>query len=138
MTHRSALERAVAAFNRGDLDTYLALYGQDIKLHGYTPTPLDGSGARAFYEDIFAAFTDLSLVLDDVICEGDKVVTRYTMTGRHTGSFMGVPASGRNILLPGITILRFADGRCVERWSSADFLGLMTQIGAIPSPAQVE
>jgi predicted ester cyclase len=57
------------------------------------------------------------------------------MTGRHVGEFMGVPATGNDIALPGITILHFDGDRVVERFSQADMLGLMVQMGAIPAPA---
>jgi predicted ester cyclase len=57
------------------------------------------------------------------------------MTGRHVGEFMGVPATGSLIALPGITILHFRGSRCIERFSQADMLGLLIQIGAVPAPA---
>jgi predicted ester cyclase len=57
------------------------------------------------------------------------------MTGHHVDEFMGVPATGTKIMLPGITILHFRDGRCVERFSQADMLGLLIQIGVVPAPA---
>ena len=57
------------------------------------------------------------------------------MSGVHGGEFMGVPATGRPYELNGITILRFDGAQVVERWSSADFLGLLTQLGAIPAMA---
>jgi predicted ester cyclase len=57
------------------------------------------------------------------------------MTGRHVDEFMGVPATGTPIALPGITILHFRASRCVERFSQADMLGLLVQIGAVPAPA---
>ena len=60
---------------------------------------------------------------------------RFTMTGRHVDEFMGVPASGTAIALPGITILHFRGGRVIERFSQADMLGLLIQVGAVPAPA---
>jgi hypothetical protein len=60
---------------------------------------------------------------------------RFTMTGRHVDEFMGVPASGTAIALPGITILHFRGDRVVERFSQADMLGLLIQVGAVPAPA---
>jgi predicted ester cyclase len=57
------------------------------------------------------------------------------MTGRHVGEFMGVPATGTEIALPGITILHFRGDRVIERFSSADMLGLLVQIGAVPAPS---
>jgi predicted ester cyclase len=53
-------------------------------------------------------------------------------TGTHQGELMGVPASGKPIFVRGMTILRFEDDKCVERWSEIDMVGLMAQIGAIP------
>jgi predicted ester cyclase len=54
------------------------------------------------------------------------------MTGTHRGEFMDIPPTGREIGLGGITILRFENGRCVERWSQVDMLGLLAQLGAVP------
>jgi predicted ester cyclase len=56
------------------------------------------------------------------------------MSGIHSGTFLNVPASGRPYVLPGITVLRFAGGKVTERWSSADMLGLLVQVGALPAP----
>jgi predicted ester cyclase len=60
---------------------------------------------------------------------------RFTMSARHVGEFMGVPPTGRDIALPGITTLRFDGDRCVERHTQTDMLGLMVQLGAVPAPA---
>ena len=57
------------------------------------------------------------------------------MHGTHHGEFMGVPATGTQIALAGITILRFEGDQVVERWSQADMLGLLVQLGAVPAPA---
>jgi predicted ester cyclase len=57
------------------------------------------------------------------------------MTGRHEGAFMGVDPTGREIALDGITVLRFENVKCVERWSQANMLGLLVQLGALPPPA---
>jgi predicted ester cyclase len=134
--NRKTVLDAMARFGAGDLDGYLeTLYDPSIKLHGYSPEPLDHQGVRAFYEGIFAAFSDMSLVSHDEVVAEDKVVTRFTLTGRHTGDFMGIPPTGRTFSSDGITILRFAGGKCVERWSVADFLGMLVQLGAVELPA---
>jgi steroid delta-isomerase-like uncharacterized protein len=129
------LDAAIAAWNNSDLDGYLALYDDAITLHGYTPEPMDKTAVRSFYEGIFAAFPDTKLVFHDAIWTDDSVAIRFTMTGTHQGDFMGVPATGREIALPGITILRFDGDRVIERWSQADMLGLLVQLGAVPAPA---
>jgi predicted ester cyclase len=66
--------------------------------------------------------------------QGDLAGCRFTMTGVHRGDFMGVPAMQRPYQLPRIAVMRFGGDQMVERWSSADFLGLLTQLGAIPAP----
>ena len=66
--------------------------------------------------------------------EGDVLTWRFRCSGAHTGTFQGIPPSGRPFSIHGITILRFGADRCVERWSVANFLGMVIQIGAIPAP----
>ena len=81
-----------------------------------------------------SAVPDLTYTVDDQIVEGDKVVTRYTVSGTHQGEFFGVPASGRRIEMTGINIDRFDEsGKLVEEWSSYDMLGGLRQTGVIPS-----
>jgi steroid delta-isomerase-like uncharacterized protein len=137
--HRDALNAAVAAWNAGDLEGYLTLYDEAILLHGYSSEPLTKSGVRQFYKMIQEAFTAAgaaspALQLDDVIEDGDRIAARFTIRGEHRAPFMGAPATGRPIALPGITIMYFRNGRVIERWSNADMLGLLAQIGAWSPP----
>ena len=131
-TVEAALLAAVARWNAADLDGYLELYDEDIRLHGYSPEPMDKTAVRAFYAGIFQAFPGCTLTIDDTLADGDRLSCRFTLTGRHEGEFLGVPGTGTAITLPGITMLNFRGGRCIERWSSADMLGLLVQIGAFP------
>ena len=133
--HEAALLAAVARWNAADLDGYLQLYDEDIRLHGYSPEPLDKPAVRDFYAGIFAAFPGCRLTIDETLTDGDRLCCRFTLTGRHDGDFLGVPGTGTPITLPGITILHFRGGRCVERWSTADLLGVLVQIGAVPAPS---
>jgi predicted ester cyclase len=132
---QQALSAALACWNAGDLDGYLSLYDEGIRLHGYSPEPMDKVQVRGFYEGIFRAFGTPQLEFHEVLWDGQACTIRFTMTGHHVDDFMGVPATGTPIALPGITILHFRDGRCVERFSQADMLGLLIQIGAVPAPA---
>jgi steroid delta-isomerase-like uncharacterized protein len=133
------LRNALAAWNAGDLDGYLALYADDVRLHGYAPEPMDKAAVTAFYRSIFAALAAEGqpgprLQLGDPISEGDRVAFSFVMSGHQRGPFMGVPPTGRPYVLNGITILRFRGDRVAERWSCADLLGLLIQIGAVPPP----
>jgi predicted ester cyclase len=132
---QEALSAALDSWNAGDLDGYLRLYDEGIRLHGYSPEPMDKVPVRGFYEGIFSAFDTPKLVFHEVLWEGDTCAIRFTMTGRHLQEFMGVPATGTAITLPGITILHFRGDRVIERFSQADMLGLLMQVGAVPAPA---
>lgn len=128
MSHLDTLQQALACFaDPARRDAYFDLYDDTIQLHGYGLAPGLAS-VKAFYATLFDAFPDAAVRVEDAFEAGDKLAVRYTLTGTHRGPFQGVPATGRAITLPGITILRFAGGRCVERWSQADFAGLHRQL----------
>jgi steroid delta-isomerase-like uncharacterized protein len=80
------------------------------------------------------ALSDLTYTIEDQIAEGDKVVTRYTLSGTHQGELFGVPASGEPVRMAGIVIDRFEDGKIVEEWPEYDLLGAMRQIEAVQEP----
>ncbi len=139
MALKDHLDRAVARWNAGDLDGYLGLYDETLRLHGYAPEPMGKAEATGFYQMICATLSPpgrATPVLDihDAMESGDRLACRFTMSGAHSGPFMNIPASGKPYMLAGITMLRFANGRVVERWASADMLGLLVQIGAVPPP----
>ncbi len=125
------LQRAFDAWNARDLDGYLTLYDDSIRLHGYSPEPMDKSSVRAFYEMIFHAFDGPKLTFHDVFSNGDRLAIRFTMTGTHRGEFLGMPATERSVAVDGITILSFRNGKCVERWSSVDKYAWLAQLGAV-------
>ena len=83
------------------------------------------------------AFPDLHWEYEGLIAEGDKVAIRVTMHGTHQGEFFGIPPTGKRVTVSGIHIMRFANGKLVEHWGNNDDLGLMQQLGVIPSLGQV-
>jgi predicted ester cyclase len=70
-----------------------------------------------------------------LIAEGDKVVSRGSWTGPHTGPLGNIPPTGKKVTVSGIDIIRVANGKIVEHWEATDSLGLLTQLGLIPGPA---
>jgi predicted ester cyclase len=78
-----------------------------------------------------AALSGFTLTFDDQIVEGDKGVTRWTARGVHTGTHLGIPATGRPIEITGINIGRFENGKIVDEWSRGDDVGLLRQLGVI-------
>ena len=138
--NRAIVRDAIERFN--DLDNrtgYFELYDPDIVLHGFPPGLAPGiEGVEQFYGAYWAAFPDVRVTIEDVVGEGGKLAVRYTVRATHQGEFMGIPPTGKRVTFEGITILRFEGGKCVERWQSADMLGLMQQLGAVPTPGQPE
>ncbi len=112
---------------------YFELYDENAVLHGYVGVEPGLTSIKQFYNTLWAAFPDSRVEIEALITKNDMVVCRFVMYATHRGDFMGVAATGKAIQLPGITILRFTDGKCVERWSQADFLGLLAQLGSQPA-----
>jgi len=82
-----------------------------------------------------SAFPDVNYSIDDILAEGDKTVIRFTMQASHKGTFMGVPATGKQIVVKGVEIDKIVGGKIVETWDFLDSLGMMTQLGVIPGAA---
>ncbi len=86
---------------------------------------------KKFVVEYRSAFSDIEDIVEDMIGEGDRVVTRWTLRVTHTGEFRGMPATGKRITITGIGIFRFSeDGEVVESWDSLDQLGMLRQLGA--------
>jgi predicted ester cyclase len=80
---------------------------------------------------------DARIEIEDVLGEGDRTLTRFTVYGTHRGDLFGIPASGRQVRVATLLVSRFAGARIVEEWAIKDMLGLLQQIGAIPMPEAV-
>ena len=78
------------------------------------------------------AFPDIHWVVEEMVAEGDTVVTRFTWTGTHQGAFLGVPATGKNVSVKGVVIDQLADGKMSKSRILMDSLGMMQQLGVIP------
>ncbi len=134
--NRAAVVDAIDAFN--DVEgrhRYLEIHDSSVEAYGLgSEEAADLEGVKAFYETLWGAFPDVSATIEELVGEGETVAFRVTVRGTHRGEFMGVPASGNEIMIGVQNMYRFRDGRVVERWTNPDMLGLMVQIGAIPPP----
>src|ERR1700694_2248271 len=92
-------------------------------------------GVRQFVQIYRGAFPDVQLAINDLIAEGDKVVTRWTATGTHKGELMGIAPTGKRVTVTGCDIEQYQDGKVVEAWASYDMLGMLQQLGVVPSLA---
>ena len=90
-------------------------------------------GMRREFEAYRSAFDPFQFTVEDQLADGDEVATRWSFRGTHAGEFAGIPPTGNEVTLTGITIFRFAGGMIHEGWWNWDTLGLMQQVGAIPA-----
>jgi steroid delta-isomerase-like uncharacterized protein len=131
--NREVVRREVAFWNGHDAgaagEVYADSYvGHDPSgFHAGSFEQLKGSAAATF-----AAFPDLRLTADDVIVEGDMAVKRWTVHATHKGELMGIPATGKEIVVTGNNIFRIANGKIIECWAQMDAMGMMQQLGVIP------
>jgi steroid delta-isomerase-like uncharacterized protein len=89
--------------------------------------------AKQYYSTYLSAFPDISFSVEDVVADGDKVVTRWTVRGTHQGEVEDFgPPTGRRIEQEGITIHRIEDGKIVEEWERYNLLGFLQQLGLAP------
>jgi steroid delta-isomerase-like uncharacterized protein len=125
---------AVSNKNLAALDELMAPDMVDHELPPGLPPGRDGT--KAFLGMFISAFPDIKVTIEDQIAEGDKVVTRWTATGTHTGELMGIPATGKQVTMMGIDITRFSGGKNVEHWGQFDQMGMMQQLGVVPPPGE--
>ena len=123
-------------WGRGDVQAADAVLADDFVDHN--PAPGQGPGREGHKEVLklwHDAFPDLSLDVVDVFAVGEKAALRWTARGTHKGPLIGLPATGRQVTLSGIDILRIVDGRIVERWAEFNGLEMLQQLGVLPGPS---
>jgi predicted ester cyclase len=103
--------------------------------HDPSLPPMQGrEGARQLVSLFASAFSSMYIHIEDAVSEGDKVACRFRFGGVNTGSFMGMPATGKKVEVTATGIFRIADGQLTDNWVNLDALGMMQQLGAIPMP----
>jgi steroid delta-isomerase-like uncharacterized protein len=127
------LARAVvAAINAGDAEALDAWVAEDFVGHAPVPLPGAGKGLAGVKENLAAlraAFPDAELTVEDIVAEDDTVVVRGVFRGTHEGEFIGVPATGAALEIPGVCVARVVDGKAVEYWSHFNQLVALEQAG---------
>src|SRR5258708_954726 len=119
-------------WNRGDEEAIADIFHPEFV--GYDPAPprlIDGpAGMRRFVAEMRAAFPDWTVQTEDVVTEGDRVVSRWTARATHRGAFAGLAPTGRKVEIHGMSIHRIVEGQIRENWHAVDRLGLLLQLGA--------
>ena len=125
------------AFDRQDIEQGRKLISADIVAIGLDANPLKGyDNVMRYGAMMFTAFPDGHHILDEVVAEGDKVVTRGIFQGTHQGELMGIAPTGKQVAFSVIHIDRLEKNQIVEHWGQGDVQHLMQQLGIIffPSP----
>ena len=127
-------EAYFAAFNAGDVDALGALLAPDYRHQGAMVARQDRDSQQERLRTNRAAFPDGHYELADVFANGELAAVRWVFTGTLQGPYAGVEPEGQPVAVRGVHIHRVACGQIVETWNSGDALGLLRQIGALPSP----
>jgi steroid delta-isomerase-like uncharacterized protein len=135
--NKATFMRFHEAANTGDLKIISTaideLVEPDVLFHA--PVPSGATGAQALKEVwtvLVRAFPDISLTVEDLIAEGDKVVGRTTVRGTHQGDYMGLAPTGKPVAYNEIFIFRIDNGRVAEIWGVVDVFSQLRQLGVIP------
>ena len=131
--NKAIVSRLFEELNKGNLDILDQIFAPDFVNHHPAPgmTP-DKEGVKQFIANMHNTFPDYRWNVEDLIAEEDKVVYRFTMHGTDTGGIMGMPPTGKKVVVEAIGIQRFSNGKVTERWNIGDSLGMLQQLGIIP------
>ncbi|MGW4911864.1 ester cyclase [Streptomyces sp. NPDC004270] len=134
----ATLNRFHSAVNSGDPDIVSKAIDEfvapDVLFEA--PVPMGATGPAALkrvWEVLLRAFPDIHVAVEETITEGDKVVSRNTVTGTHRGDYRGLPPTGKTVTYSEIFVFRFADGRIAEIRGVVDVLTMLRQLDALPS-----
>lgn len=140
-THQSELEGNKAVIrrfveevqNQKNFDVFDELNDPDfVNLSSPPGIPSDREGGKMYLSGFLSAFPDSRFTIDDMIAEGDRVVTKKTFVGTHTGNLGEIPATGKRVTLQYVDIMRVRNGKIVEHWLSMDQLSFLQQLGVVP------
>lgn len=137
--NKAIVLRFYEAFDREDLEQGKALIAPNAVARGMGSGILNGRDALLEYGlTMRSAFPDGRHTFEDIIAQGDKVVTRGTFSGTHQGELMGILPTGKQVTFSVVHIDRLVDGKIVEHWGQGDTLAMMQQLGVVPLPVQSE
>jgi steroid delta-isomerase-like uncharacterized protein len=124
-------------FSQGNIDLIDEIMAEDFVEHEELPPGIpQGKGApRALATLLREAFPDFRATAEEMLEDGDKVITRARFSGTHQGEFMGIPATGKTVDISVIDIVEFRDGKAVAHWGIMDQAGMMQQLGVGGPPA---
>jgi predicted ester cyclase len=135
--NKALVRRWLSDVDTGDIGVVEKYVSRSYDDHNPPPFPVERigfEGAKQGFQYALGAFSDFHHEIEDQYADGDRVITRITGYGKHTGDFLGIPPTGKDVKMEGIAIHRIVDGQLVEHWAQVDAAGLLMQLGAIPPP----
>ena len=132
--NRLVFEKMMAALNGKDISALEALIDDDFVDNDAMPgMPPGKAGMVGMMQMFVSAFSDLHVVVDQYVSEGDLVVAiMTTSSGTQSGEFMGMPTSGKSFSVREIHVAKIVNGKMVEHWGVGNDMSMMQQLGAIP------
>jgi predicted ester cyclase len=131
--NKTLMRRGYEALNERNLAIFDELATPDFVFHNASMRIEGLEAFKQFFSMWILAFPDLHFTIHDIIAEGEAVVVRHTARGTHQGELMGIAPTGKQVTSTGIVICHVVNGKAVAEWMNADTLGILQQIGAIPS-----
>lgn len=137
-TNKEIAQRICAEVNRGNVDALDDLIATDVVTHGdaLIPTISGRESLKNGIKALLAAFPNVQFTVERLFAEADKVVVHVRANGTHTGAWLGAAPTNREMVWTASAIARFVDGKLVETWIIQDELGIMQQLGLVPTPGQ--
>ena len=124
---------AEEVWNKGNMDVAGEYFSPNLIFH-YSEGDIRGiENMKQYILGVRSAFPDFKLSPEDQIAEGNTEVSRFTISGTHKGEFNSIPPTGKMFSTTSIAIHKFTDGKISEVWSQSNDLGLLQQLGIIPS-----
>ncbi len=135
--NKAIFEKLIRLQESGDLNTVDQVIAPNWVNHDPSMPPLQGyEGFKQLTMGFRSAFPGFQTEIEDMVAEGDKVAARLHFRGTNSGSFQGMPPTGKAVEFIATGIFRVGDGKVTDNWVNADFLGLLQQLGVVPAPGQ--
>ena len=137
--NKALVERFVEEFwNKGDLSAADELMAPDAQIHLPTGDVVNPEEAKGFAAMWHESFPDWHSTFEELVAEGDRVAERWIGRGTHRGELQGIAPTGKRVEVPGSVFYRIVEGKIVEFRGQLDMMGMMQQLGVMPSPQHAE
>jgi steroid delta-isomerase-like uncharacterized protein len=118
--------------NKGNMKMFDSAFSPSV-IYDNVTTHIEGlAGVKKYFGEYVTGFSNREFKVLEIYGQGERVIKRWSFSGTHTGEFAGMPATGRKIIVEGVTIARIIGGKIAEERDYSDDLGMMQQLGAIP------